>query len=93
MTAPYSPYRAFPPEWGLSPAQDRILARMLIGGPTSKKVIAYIACPKGMGSLEAVKAQISYLRRALRQHPVQIYNIRGWGYALDQSSRDYLKRH
>ena len=89
---PRAPQRHFPSSWQLSPAQDRILTRLVQKGQASKKVIAYLACPSGMGSLKAVKAQISYLRRALAKAdaPVSINNVRGWGYQLDRRSKNFL---
>ena len=89
----FAPIRVFPKSWGLRPAHHRILSCFLESpnGVRSDAQLRAVACHPDAECESIVKMQISYLRKLMKPHGVEIKTRYGVGYELPAASREILR--
>lgn len=85
-----------PPEWGLTPCQERIFGLLLARGRATHAQIAtalYGLRPVGeIRGRETIDMHLSKLRKRLRPFAVEILTIWGVGLGLDAETRERLRK-
>lgn len=89
-----APIRVFPKEWKLRPAHHRILSCFLQSpnGVRTDAQLRAVACHSDAECPSIIKMQISYLRKLVKPHGVEIKTRWGVGYELPAASREILER-
>ena len=94
LRAVVAPPIAFPPAWGLTGSQSRILAA-LYGRPNGAAVAAlHVASAYGLAlesGVEVVKVHICYMRRKLAPFGIEIERVHEYGYRLTGPSRALIR--
>jgi hypothetical protein len=96
LNALLQPPIMFPPEWGLSVYESKLLAAIYAGGdsPVSSARLIW-ACygddePNYVD--DCIKVRMFYIRRKMRKHHLRIINVRGVGWHLDAWSREFVRK-
>lgn len=77
----------------VSPGQARLLKSLSMGVPRSSESLmaAYTAAGETFATDNCLKVQIYRLRASLAQHSINLHNIFGYGYVIDEPNQEALR--